>query len=79
MVDKVEETKADKFKRLAVSRVNKALEAIAQIKALGNKNNYESTPDQQEKIFNTLSDALEDASKAFAPDAAAPAKAGFSL
>lgn len=48
------ETKAEKFKRLAESRVEKALTAIALIRGLSNKGNYEYTPEQADKIGAAL-------------------------
>lgn len=51
---KTEETKAEKFKRLAVVRMNKALEFIEKLEGLSNKNIYEYTPEQVEKIVGTL-------------------------
>lgn len=51
---KPEETKDAKFKRLAVSRTAKALDAIANIGGLSNKTNYEYTTDQVAKIFAAL-------------------------
>ena len=51
------ESKADRFKRLAAQRVNKALKMIANIGKLGGVS-YESTTAQHEKIIVTLSDAV---------------------
>ena len=51
---KVEETKADKFKRLAVSRTNKALDAIASIGGLANKTNYEYEDADALKVMGAL-------------------------
>lgn len=50
------ETKAQKFSRLASARVSKA---VKQIKALGNLSGagYESTPDQRSKIETVIRDA----------------------
>ena len=58
------ETKADKFNRLAEYRMGKALKYIASIKQLANTNNYEWTPEQRAQIVNTLNDAVEDLSDA---------------
>lgn len=52
--EKAVETKAEKFTRLAVSRTNKALDAIATIGGLAAKGNYEYTPEQVAKIFGAL-------------------------
>jgi hypothetical protein len=51
------ESKADKFKRLAGKRVNKALNGIRGIGNLGG-GGYESTAEQREKIEKALNDAL---------------------
>lgn len=73
-----EETKADKFKRLAESRVSKALSAIATIGGLASKTNYEYTPEQVEKIIGALNAEVTVLANRFAkPEAVA--KGGFSL
>ena len=51
---KAEETKAEKFARLAVSRTNKALDAIAALGGLAAKGNYEYTEEQVAKIFGAI-------------------------
>ena len=72
------ETKADRFKRLAIVRTNKALEAIAAIGGLANKNNYEFTDEQTETIVKALeAKVVEVATKFTAPEQAA--SAGFTL
>jgi hypothetical protein len=48
------ETRAQKFTRLANSRVNKALDAIALIGGLASRTNYEYTAEQAEKIGAAL-------------------------
>jgi len=63
---KVEESKSDKFKRLANSRTSKALDAIASIGGLAAKNNYEYTPEQVSKIVTALTAEIAKVSDKFA-------------
>lgn len=51
------ETKADKFVRLAKARTTKALKAIAQLENLAGSN-YEYTAEQVTKIVGALDDAI---------------------
>ncbi len=53
-----EESKADKFKRLATSRVNNALVKIELIGNLAGSN-YDFTFEQYEKIIGSLKEAVE--------------------
>jgi len=46
--------KAEKFKELATSRVNRAINMIRLIANLGNKAHYDYTPEQARKIIMTL-------------------------
>ena len=46
--------KSDKFKELARSRVNRAINMIRLIANLGNKAHYAYTPDQARKIVSAL-------------------------
>ena len=59
------ESKADKFKRLAISRTEKALAAIANLRGLANKGNYEYTDEQVAKIFGALEGELTKLQNAF--------------
>jgi hypothetical protein len=59
-----EESKEDKFKRLAESRVNNAIAKIGLIGNLAGPN-YAYTADQAEKIVNGLKAAVEDVEKKF--------------
>ncbi len=52
-----DETKADKFVRLAKARMGKALKAISQLEALGGSG-YESTEEQRAKMVKALRDAV---------------------
>lgn len=51
------ETKAHKFVRLGTPRINKAVKTILSIRTLGGAG-YESTPDQQKKIVDSLQGAV---------------------
>ncbi len=50
----VKNGKADKFKELARSRVNRAINMIRLIANLGNKAHYDYTSEQARKITNAL-------------------------
>lgn len=52
------ETKAERFRRLAIFRMNKALKLLDRIQTLTNKNAYEFTAEQAEKIVSTLTQKL---------------------
>ena len=61
------ETKNDKFKRLALLRVNKALKAIELISNLSNQSNYEYSDQDAEKIILALNQAVTDLKIKFKP------------
>lgn len=52
------ETKQQKFVRLATARVNKVRKALDQIGLLGGAN-YESTDDQRKKIADAITECME--------------------
>jgi hypothetical protein len=54
-----EETPHDKFRRLAESRVNRALNDIRLIGNLSNKNNYDYSSEEIDKIFRALDSELK--------------------
>ena len=61
-----EETKAERFIRLAEYRMGKTVKDIKQLAQLANNNNYEWTEDQAKKIIRALDaevQALEEALK----------------
>ena len=61
-----EETKAERFIRLAEYRVSKTIKDIKQIGQLANRNNYEWTEEQAQAIVSALDNetqALEEALK----------------
>lgn len=69
------ETKKERFIRVATARTNKTLDAIRRLKNCANKNTYEYTDEEVEKIFAALDGALAEARAAFQQDA----KRTFSL
>lgn len=69
---------AANFKRLAASRVEKALAAIEMIGGCANKNNYVYTPEQVEKIGKALEQSVIKTMGRFAADAVEEAP-GFEL
>ena len=61
----MDESKSDKFKRLATKRVNTILNNVRLLKQLSNKNNYEFTDSERRKIFSSIRQALNEADDAF--------------
>lgn len=59
-----QESKADKFKRLATMRTNNALKAMNGLGKLASSS-YEYTPEQVEKIFQALQKTLDNAKDKF--------------
>ncbi len=57
--------KSDKFKELARSRVNRAINMIRLIANLGNKAHYDYTPEQARKIVNALNSEVKNVSTKF--------------
>ena len=52
------ENKQQRFQRLAMNRVNKAIKSIELIGNLGNKSLYESTEDERKKIIKAINDSV---------------------
>ena len=61
----VNESKGDKFRRLAVFRMNKVLGIIDQIGKLGNRSSYDYSEEQVDKMFTALRNALDAAEAKF--------------
>ena len=61
------EPKTERFRRLARKRVGKAVKAIQLLVPLGRGAQYESTPEQADRIFQYLTDAVAEVKIAFAP------------
>lgn len=74
---KATETKDAKFKRLAVVRMNKVLEFMEKLEGLSNKNIYEYTPEQVEKIVGTLRSKVDKLERAL--NAGKVQQGGFDL
>lgn len=60
------ETKADAFKRIAVRRMNSALDEIAKLAPLSATSSYEYTDDQVAKIIGALNAEVAKVQTAFA-------------
>ena len=69
--------KTERFKKLAVKRVNKSLKALDGIAALGNRRSYTYTDAEAQRIIAALQSRLEAVTKAFS--GAAPVETGFTL
>ena len=60
-----EETKRDKFIRLAENRVNSTIKEINLIGNLANKSNYEYSKEDIDKIIKTLKKSVSDLESKF--------------
>lgn len=58
-------SKADKFKVLVEPRTSKAMNGIATLRGLANKNNYDYTPEQVAKVLAALRGEIDVLEKAF--------------
>lgn len=71
-VDKPEESKAQRFIRLANQRVPKVVKGIRNVGNLALRSQYEYTPDQSAKLVKLLQDEVDAVKQRFtAPTAAA--------
>ncbi|MBP5292449.1 MAG: hypothetical protein J6Y90_07515 [Lachnospiraceae bacterium] len=61
------ETKAEKFTRLAIPRMNKLIAGIESLGKLGNRGTYDYTEEQVAKMFESLRRSLDDAESKFRP------------
>ena len=59
------ETKDEKFRRLAESRVNTVLDRLRLLGQLSDKKNYEYTDEQVSKIFRAIDSELKDTKSKF--------------
>ena len=64
------ESKQDRFRRLALRRIPKALRALESIRKLSSSN-YEYTPEQAEKIITTLGETMLSLQQAYSGKAKA--------
>jgi len=67
----MEETKKEKFTRLAESRMNNALKQIQLIGNLSNTSAYEYSPEDVDKILKTLRKAVNELEVTFKGDSKA--------
>lgn len=61
----MQETKREKFIRIAEARTNKIINMIQLLSNCSNLNTYEYTQKDVEKIFTTIESELKDAKKRF--------------
>ena len=59
------ESRSDKFKRLATQRTNAVLDKLRLLGNLSNKSNYDYSPEVIEKIFKTLQEQFNHAKTKF--------------
>lgn len=76
---KATETKAEAFTRIALRRTNKALDAIALLRGLSNKGNYEYTAEQTAKIVSALRAGVDKVESDFAAGGPVKNDSGFTL
>lgn len=62
------ETKRDKFVRLAEARTNKTMDMIRLVGNLANKNNYEYSETDVQKIFNAIDKEIKLAKSKYASE-----------
>ena len=72
-----EESKSERFIRLAESRVTKARKAISRIAYLSNTVSYEYTPEQVEQMFSILEEELSEVKSGFLKTAKTEKKFSF--
>lgn len=73
------ESKADAFKRIALRRTNSALDAIASLRSLSAKGNYDYTPEQFNKITAALRAEVDKVEADFQRGGPAKNESGFDL
>ncbi len=61
------ESKADRFLRLAPARINKVLSGLQSLSKLSSRNSYEYTEEQVQKMFGAIRNELEECEAAFKP------------
>ncbi len=61
------ESKADKFVRLAPPRVNKVIQGLQSLKKLSAHSSYEYTEEQTQKMFAAIRNELDECEAAFKP------------
>ncbi len=61
----MEESKRDKFVRIAENRTNRIIDLLALMENLANTSNYEYSQKDVDKIFNAIQSQLNETKKAF--------------
>jgi hypothetical protein len=61
----MEESKSEKFNRLAENRMNYVLKGLRLIENLSSKNNYSYTDNEADQIIRALKDAVNDVERSF--------------
>ena len=65
LIIKEEETREERFKRIAEKRTKAAMDKIRLIRNLSNRGNYDYSEDDVRKIFTTLKAELKAAEQSF--------------
>lgn len=73
------ESKNDKFVRLAEARANRAIDSIRSLAKLANRNHYEFSPEEVQKIFAALRHEIDEAKAAYTAALASEYKHRFKL
>lgn len=66
-MEQLQETKEQKFIRLAEYRMNKAIKAVESISNLSNRNSYEYSEEQVNAMFSVLENTIAEVKSAFQP------------
>lgn len=67
MVDRKDETKSERFQRVAAPRATKAIRALKHLERCANRVTYEFSEDEVAKLLGALDERLQALHKAFAP------------
>lgn len=62
-----EEVKADRFRRIAENRTNRAIEALRLLGNCANRSNYSYTEEEVKKIFSAIEAELKETKERFQP------------
>lgn len=65
VVEQPKETKSDKFRRLAVNRVPRVVKLLNMLKNLANKNVYDYTDEQRDKVLSVVGESYRQFKAAF--------------
>lgn len=72
-------TKRERFTKVAATRVQKIIDTLALLKNCSNRNNYEYTSSDVEKMFSEISKSLKDTKSSFEIELNKSPKKGFSF